>query len=332
LEPAYSFLDSFHPMHNLPPWFLAALILAALTPAGLRAADGTAAAAPDLKVINLWPEGVPGLKADLPPETLVNGGAAHVHSPTLTVWPAPADKANGTAVVICPGGGYTHLSMENEGAAAARWLNSLGVAAFVLKYRLGDYGQPAPLQDVLRALRLVRAQAAAFGVKPDRIGVIGFSAGGHLASCAATLYDDPDGKTGAKLDEISARPDFAILMYPVITMLAPGVHAGSRDALLGRNPSPELLAHYSTEQHVTKNTPPVFLAQAEDDHTVPVDNSVMFYLALRKAGVPAELHLYEVGGHGFGLKPNLGRASEWPARCEEWLRSHQWLPAAPNKT
>jgi len=313
-------------MNHLPSRLLLACSMLLLPVVWLRAADAAMPAPSSLKAIDLWPEGVPGLKADLPPETLVNGGASHVHSPTLTVWPAPADKANGTAVVVCPGGGYTHLSMENEGAAVARWLNTLGVSAFVLKYRLNDYGQPAPLQDVLRALRLVRSQAADFSVKPDRIGVMGFSAGGHLASCAATLYDDPDGKTGAALDATSARPDFAVLMYPVITMLAPNVHTGSRDALLGRGATPELLAHYSTEQHVTKNTPPVFLAQAEDDRTVPVDNSVMFYLALRKAGVPAELHLYEKGGHGFGLKPNLGRVSEWPLRCEEWMRSHNWLP------
>ena len=284
--------------------------------------------APALQVIDLWPEGVPGLKPNATPERITPTSAANIHHPTLTVYPAPAGTANGTAVVICPGGGYSNLSMENEGASIARWLNSRGVAAFVLKYRLKEYGQPAPLQDVLRALRTVRASAASFQVRPDRLGIIGFSAGGHLAACAATLYDDPDGRTGAKLDEVNARPDFAILLYPVITMDPSFTHGGSRTNLIGANPTPEQVAHYSTELHVTRTTPPTFLAQAEDDRTVPVENSIQFYLALRKAGVQAELHLYEKGGHGFGLRQNVGRAAEWPRRCEDWLRSHGWLPAA----
>ena len=282
--------------------------------------------APALQVIDLWPEGVPGLKPNATPERITPTSAANIHHPTLTVYPAPAGTANGTAVVICPGGGYSNLSMENEGASIARWLNSRGVTAFVLKYRLKEYGQPAPLQDVLRALRTVRSQATAFKVNPDRLGIIGFSAGGHLAACAATLYDDPDGKTGAKLDETSARPDFAMLLYPVITMDPAFFHKGSRDNLIGTNPAPELTALYSTELHVTRTTPPTFLAQAEDDRTVPVENSIQFYLALRKAGVQAELHLYEKGGHGFGLKTNVGRAAEWPLRAEDWMRGHGWLP------
>jgi len=284
----------------------------------------------DARVIDLWPEGVPGLRADATPEKLENNRAFNIHHPSLTHYPAPAGKACGTAVVICPGGGYLRLSMENEGTQVAEWLNSLGVSAFILKYRLGEYGHPAPLRDVLRAIRLVRSRAAEFGVKPDRIGVLGFSAGGHLTSSAGTLYNDPDGQTGAKLDEVSARPDFFAPIYPVITMKDPFVHTGSRKALLGATPAPELIEKMSTHQQVTKDTPPAFLVHAEDDKTVPVENTLLFYAALRQAGVPAEVHLYEKGGHGFGMRSDLGQASTWTKRCEEWLRSHGWLtPPAP---
>src|SRR5262249_13982482 len=152
------------------------------------------------------------------------------------------------------------------------------------------------------------------------IGVVGFSAGGHLASCAATLFDDPEGKTGAELDKVSARPDFVGLLYPVITMKDPYVHAGSRQQLLGSNPKPELVEKMSTEDRVTKDDPPIFIAQAEDDRTVPVENSIMFYQAMKKAGVPGELHLYEKGGHGFGMHGTSGEASTWINRFEEWMR------------
>ncbi len=282
--------------------------------------------AADLPVIDLWPEGVPGLKPGLPPETLTNTSAAHVSHPTLTVYAAPEALAGGAAVIICPGGGYVHLSMENEGSAVATWLNSLGVSAFVLKYRLGpECGQPAPLQDVLRAIRTVRSQAAGFKVSPQRVGVIGFSAGGHLASCAATLYDNPAGRTGAALDAVSARPDFALLLYPVITMDPAFAHLGSRTALLGANPAPDLVSLYSTERQITATTPPCFLVHAEDDRTVPIENTIQFYLALRKAKVPAELHVFEKGGHGFGMKSNLGPASTWTLRAADWLKAHGWL-------
>jgi acetyl esterase/lipase len=294
------------------------LLLAVLVP--------TVKAAADLPVIDLWPEGVPGLKPGLPAETIVNNSAAHVSHPTLTVYAAPEGTATGTAVIICPGGGYTHLSMENEGSLVAGWLNTLGVNAFVLKYRLGpECGQPAPLQDVLRAIRTVRSQAAGFKVSPQRVGVIGFSAGGHLASCAVTLYDNPAGRTGAALDTVSARPDFGLLIYPVITMDPTFAHLGSRTALLGRDPAPDLVTLYSTERQITAATPPCFLVHAEDDHTVPLENTLQFYLGLRKAGVSAELHVFEKGGHGFGMKPNLGQASTWPQRAADWMKAHGWL-------
>ena len=282
--------------------------------------------AEDLQTLDLWPEGVPGLRPDAGPENDENDHASNISHPVLLCHPAPAATACGAAVIICPGGGYARLSMENEGTSPAHWLNGLGVSAWILKYRLGDYGHPAPLRDVLRAVRLVRSRAAELGVRPDRIGVMGFSAGGHLAACAGTLYDAPEGRTGAALDAVSARPDFLLLLYPVITMKDPYVHAGSRRQLLGPNPTPALIAHLSTEDQVTKDTPPTFLVATTADRTVPVENSLLFYQALHRAGVAgAELHLYERGPHGFGLKPGYGPTSEWPRLAEQWLRLHGWL-------
>jgi acetyl esterase/lipase len=298
------------------------LILAA----GVAALLAIPLRAEEIKPIDLWPEGVPGLRPDAGPEKDEDNRASNISHPVLLFYPAPAATACGTAVIICPGGGYARLSMENEGTSPARWLNSLGVSAWILKYRLGDYGHPAPLRDVLRAVRLVRSRAAEFGVRPDRIGVMGFSAGGHLASCAGTLYDAPEGRTGAALDAVSARPDFLILLYPVITMKDPYVHAGSRRQLLGPNPTAELIQHLSTEDQVTKDTPPAFLVATTADKTVPVENSIRFYEALHHAGVTgAELHLYERGPHGFGLKPGYGPTSDWPRLGEQWLRLHGWL-------
>jgi acetyl esterase/lipase len=279
------------------------------------------------KKLELWPEGVPGLRADASPEKIENNRASNVHQPYLQVFPAAAGKAVGTAVVVCPGGGYTRLAIEHEGSLVAARLNQLGIAAFVLHYRMVEYGHPAPLRDVLRAIRLVRSRAAGFGVQPNRIGVIGFSAGGHLCATAATMFDDPEGRTGAELDAVSARPDFAAPIYPVITMKEPFVHAGSRRSLPGASPTPEMVEHMSLELQVPKNAPPMFIAGSEDDKTVPVENFLMFYQALRNAGVEAELHLYPKGGHGFGMLTDRGPASTWINRYEDWLRAGGWLTA-----
>jgi acetyl esterase/lipase len=279
--------------------------------------DGQEAKQP--AAVPLWPEGVPGAIKGGGLETLDQGLVRNVHEPSLTPYlPAPG-RANGTAVIVCPGGGYTVLAIDKEGTAVAKWLNSLGVSAFVLKYRLKEYGHPAPLRDVLRAIRLVRSDAARWGVQADRIGVIGFSAGGHLAASAGTLFDSPEGRTGADLDRVSARPDFLILVYPVITFTGPYAHAGSRRALLGENPAPERVEAISLDTRVTKDTPPAFLVHGGTDTAVPPENSALFYLALRRAGVPGELHIYERGIHGFGLQPNHGPISDWSKRCAEWL-------------
>jgi acetyl esterase/lipase len=297
-------------------WKLAALLVAAGWFGGRMVA-----AEP---VIDLWPEGVPGLRADATAEKTENELVSNVHRPTLTWYAPPAGRATGAAVIICPGGGYSVLAWDKEGVEPARWLNSLGLTAFVLKYRLLEYGQPAPLQDVLRAVRLVRSRAVGYGIKPDRLGVMGFSAGGHVAACAGTLYDLPGGRTGAALDAVSARPDFLLLIYPVLTMKDPFTHAGSRSNLLGPAPVPELVERYSTELHVNQNTPPAFLLTTFEDRVVPAENCLEFFEAMHRAGVPAELHAYEKGPHGFGLRPGAGPVSEWPAVCGQWLRLHGW--------
>lgn len=275
--------------------------------------------------IPLWPEGVPGALADSPPEYVEENRVHGVQNPTLTLYPPPAGKANGTVVIICPGGGYGRLAIGHEGNAVADWLNAHGVTCFVLKYRLKEYGHPAPLRDVLRAVRFVRSRAAAYGIDPQRIGVFGSSAGGHLAASAGTLFDHADGRTGHELDAVSARPDFIILLYPVIQMDGPHAHRGSRTNLLGDHPSPERVALLSVDQQVTARTPPAFLVHTAEDKSVPLENSLAFFTALRRAGVPAELHLYEKGPHGFGLRQGLGPTSNWPQRCVEWMQSHGWL-------
>jgi acetyl esterase/lipase len=283
--------------------------------------------AAEARVIDLWPEGVPDLKTNATPEVDDNGRYSNIHHPTLTVYAPSSDKANGTAVIFCAGGGYIRVAVGSNGGEITKWLNSLGVTVFVLKYRVQEYGHPAPLRDVLRAVRIVRSRAAEFGVKPDRIGAIGGSAGAHLAACAGTLYDAPEGRTGAEIDKVSARPDFVVLIFPVITMLDPSASAASRRALLGANPSEELKRHLSVELQVTKDTPPTFLIHSSEDRSVPVENSLLFYQAMRKAGAPMEMHLYPRGPHGSGMSPSLGPTAEWPKHCESWMRFNGWLPA-----
>ena len=239
----------------------------------LAAVLGTAAFAqtPSQRVELLWPTGAPGAV-----------GSEDADKPSITIWPAA--KARGTAVVVCPGGGYGHLAIDHEGKQIAEWLNSLGISAFVLKYRLGPrYRHPAPIDDAQRAIRWVRLHAAEFGVKPDHIGIWGFSAGGHLASTAATHF--ASGKDGASepIDRLSSRPDFAILSYPVISFTTPYTHKGSLRNLLGDSPDPSLVESLSNEKQVTPQTPPTFLFHTNADTGVPPENSVLFYMALRKA-------------------------------------------------
>jgi acetyl esterase/lipase len=256
-------------------------------------------------------------------------GNTEIDQPTLTTY-LPAQNPTRTGVIIAPGGGYQHLSMQKEGEDVAKWLNAHGVAALVLKYRLGPtYHHPAELADAQRAIRTVRAHAAQFGIAADHIGMWGFSAGGHLTASAGTLYNlgpkaDADG-----IDRESAKPDFLILAYPVITMEDPYVHAGSRKYLLGDSPDPALVELLSPEKHVTKDTPPSFIYSTTDDQTVPIMNSVLFYSALVANKVPAEMHLFAHGPHGTGLAPGFPDLKGWPDLLATWMRSRGYMgPAA----
>lgn len=259
----------------------------------------------------LWPHGVPGSLGDEDRD-----------KPTLTIYPAAKPASTSPAVVVCPGGGYTNLAMDHEGKQIAEWLNGRGIAAFVLKYRLGPrYHHPAMINDVQQALRTVRSRAKEFGIAPDRIGVWGFSAGGHLASTAATHF--------ATVDGVTSRPDFAILSYPVLTLTEEQyVHKGSRKNLLGESPDAESLRLLSNELQVTPQTPPTFLFHTNADTGVPPENSILFYLALRKAGVPAEMHIFEKGAHGLGLAQKDPAARMWPALLENWFRTRGILQPA----
>jgi len=271
------------------------------------------------KVELLWPDGAPGAK-----------GTAEGDKPSLTIYLPPKEKANGTAVVIFPGGGYGHLAMDHEGHQIAQWLNSLGIAGFIVQYRHRNsgagYGYPAPIQDAQRAIRMVRSRAVEWNVDPGRIGIIGFSAGGHLASSAGTHFQTRYSEAKDAIDQASCRPDFMILMYPVISFTESYTHKGSRSNLLGKDPDVSLIESFSNERQVTPQTPPTFLVHADDDKGVPPENSIAFYLALRKAGVPAEMHIYEKGGHGFGPGTDKGAVSSWMGRCADWMRGRGLLP------
>jgi acetyl esterase/lipase len=264
----------------------------------------------------LWPGGAPGAV-----------GTEAIDVPTLTPYVPEKPASTGTGVIVCPGGGYANLAMDHEGRQVAEFLNGLGVTAFVLKYRLGPrYHHPSMLQDAQRAIRYVRAHAGENELRADRIGIMGFSAGGHLASTAGTHFDAGTPDAAEPLDRQSSRPDFLILGYPVVTFVEAWTHKGSRDRLLGDAPSPDQLAALSNEKWVTKETPPTFLFHTDADTGVPPENSVMFYLALRRAGVPAELHIYEQGKHGVGLAPKDPVLSTWPARLADWLKVRGLLP------
>lgn len=274
-----------------------------------------------------------------PPATipLWEGKAPHAvgdtatDKPTLTVYRAPAEKANGTGVVICPGGGYGGLAMDHEGRQVAEFFNNLGVTAFILKYRTANKERPgplhpAPLTDAQRAIKLVRLRAKEFGVDPGRVGIIGFSAGGHLASSAATHFDLGLGN-GNAIDNMSSRPDFLILGYPVISMEQGVTHNGSRNNLIGPKPDEKLVEDLSNDKQVTKNTPPTFIFHTSADTVVYPENAVRFYTACKKAGVPVELHIYEKGPHGVGINPkNVSPGTDaWKERLAEWMKSRGLL-------
>ncbi|MGQ9916574.1 MAG: alpha/beta hydrolase [Bryobacteraceae bacterium] len=251
----------------------------------------------------LWPEGAPGAV-----------GNEDVDKPSLTIYPAV--QPNGAAVLICPGGGYVNLAVDHEGRQVAEWFNSFGVTAFVLKYRLAPrYRHPAMIEDARRAMRIIRSRAKEFGIDPARVGVMGFSAGGHLASTLSNHFQEGE------------RPDFAILCYPVISFTTRYTHSGSMRALLGDPPDPALVWELSNELRVTSQTPPTFLFHTNADTGVPPENSILYYLALRRAGVPAELHIYQEGRHGVGLAQKDLVLSTWPSRLKDWMAVRGIIPA-----
>jgi len=269
------------------------------------------------KTMLLWPGGAPGAQGD-----------EDVDKPSLTVFLPLAANATKTAVVVAPGGSYTHLSMEKEGYAIARWLNERGVAAFVLQYRLGPkYHHPVELEDARRAIRMVRANAAEYGIAADRVGMWGFSAGGHLAATVGTKFDAGKADASDVVERQGSKPDFLILAYPVITFHEPDLHRPSLKNLLGDTPDPALVDSLSAETQVTKGTPPTFLFATADDKTVPVMNSVMFYSALVKAGVPVEMHLFQHGAHGAGLATGNPQLSDWPDLLAKWMRERGYMAA-----
>ena len=280
------------------------------------------------KAIPLYPNGVPNSKpapADYVEEMDKNSFVVGVTIPTITPYFADKAKANETAIVICPGGGYIGLSMENEGSNIAKAFNKIGVTAFVLTYRLPSDSimvdkTIGPLQDAQRAIQIIRQRASEWGIDPHKIGIIGFSAGGHLASTAITHFDKV---VINNKDNINLRPDFGILIYPVISM-GPKTHTGSKENLIGKNASQELMDLFSNEKQVTSNTPPTFLVAAEDDNVVPVENSLMFYHALLDNKVKAEMHIYQAGGHGFGLY-NKTTKDLWFDRLTNWMDENGWL-------
>ena len=268
----------------------------------------------------LWPNGAPNNNE------LTNSGQSHnnewvsdVTTPTLTVY--PASHPNGMAIIMCPGGGYGGLAMKHEGHDMAPWFNTQGITYAVLKYRMPNGHHEVPLSDAEQAIRMVREHAAEWGVNPQRVGIMGASAGGHLAASLATLYSSD-----------KTRPDFQILFYPVISMQKGVTHGGSRKNLIGENPSQELEQKYSLERQVSPRTPQAFIMLSSDDDAVPPINGIGYFLALRDHKVPASLHAYPTGGHGWGFRDNFTYKRQWTEELEKWLREGLVFPVSEPTT
>jgi len=303
------------------PWTAAAILaLWAIPVMGQTGKDGPAGtwnedASADTKVLRLWERAAPGALGD-----------AEEDRPSLTMYAPFMGKTVTAAVIVIPGGGYGWLATNHEGRQVANWFNAMGITAFVLRYRLGPkYHHPVELGDAQRAIRLVRARAKEFNVLPDKIGILGFSAGGHLASTAETHFDRGNASAADSIDRVSSRPDFVILAYPVISFVAEYAHAGSAENLLGKNADRALLKSLSNEFNVTAETPPTFLWSSSTDKTVPPQNSVAFYLALQKAGVSAELHVFADAPHGVGLDLRDPSVGMWGRLATEWMRGQRIL-------
>jgi len=281
------------------------------------------------KKLSLWPNAIPNSQKSNEKEVDDSNDilwVTKVQDPDITVYLPSKQQATGQAVVICPGGGYEGLAYDWEGTDIAKWLNSKGIAGIVLKYRLPNsksvkVSYKAPLQDAQRAMRLVRFHAKEWNIDPDKVGIMGFSAGGHLAANLTTHFDHEDSFEKDPIDSLSARPDFAVLIYPVITMKKGITHQGSKNSLLGEDPSEALVKEFSNELNVQSNTPPTFMVHATDDDVVPVENSLLFYKALNEKNISAELHIYPEGGHGFSLALGKGYLQSWTDRLYDWLKN-----------
>ena len=267
--------------------------------------------------MSLWADGAPGAL-----------GTEAKDMPKITVRKVASEKPTG-ALIICPGGGYGGLAMDHEGKQMVQWANSIGLTAVLCDYRHRGkgYGHPAPLQDAQRAVRTVRAKAAEWNIDPNKIGIIGFSAGGHLVSTVITQFDTGDKNASDPIAQQSSRPDFAILCYPVISMGSSFTHRGSEVNLLGENASKETLQAFASERNVRADTPPTFLMHTLEDKPVPVENSLVFYQAMVAKQVPGELHVYQKGPHGVGLARSIPGTSDWPVACQRWLAQLGMTPS-----
>ncbi len=280
--------------------------------------------------LKLWPKGVPGaIKNKEYKESPIDGRGREnryikVSDPTIKVFLPEKDKATGAAILICPGGGYSCLAYDHEGFILAEWLNKQGIAGILLKYRLPsdeimEHKEVGPLQDAQQAMRMIRNNAKQWNLDPDKIGVIGFSAGGHLASTISTQFDRKVYKTK---DTTSARPDFSVLVYPVISMKDGVTHRGSRENLIGKSPSEDMINQYSNELQITKNTPITFMIHSADDGAVPIQNSLGYFKALQDNKVASEIHIFEKGGHGYGMREVKETHKQWQSLMLEWLKMH----------
>ncbi|HAQ18541.1 MAG TPA: xylanase [Prolixibacteraceae bacterium] len=282
---------------------------------------GISGVAQDFK-LKVWPNGAPSSNGmTLPEETFEGKRVRNVSEAEIYVYLPKIGINTGAAVVICPGGGYIIEAMDHEGYDLAEWLTEQGVAGIVLKYRLPYGHHEIPLEDAQRTLRLVHQKAAEWGINPSKIGIAGSSAGGHLASTAGTKFDLGKSDTTDPIEKFSCRPDFMLLLYPVITFNEEFGHMGSRANLIGTGNKWELVEKYSNELHVTAQTPPTFLVLADDDTAVPPRNSVEFYMALKKNKIPAEMHIFKSGGHGFGMTKKNLPVDQWPNLFAQWMKA-----------
>lgn len=278
------------------------------------------------KVIDIWNGKVPDAISNKNINEKIDSAnnwikRKNVTNPTLEMYAAEKNNANGTAVIICPGGAYSALAIDHEGSQVAKWLNSLGITAFVLNYRLPDDAimkdkKIAPLQDAQEAMRIVRLHAKEWNINPNKIGIMGFSAGGHVASTLATHFNH---KVYQTKDSVSARPNFSLLIYPVITMDSATTNTWSRINLIGKNPATKDVIYFSNELQVTNNTPPAFLVHSIDDDAVPVQNSINYAAALHTYNIPCELHIYQSGKHGYGMGRSSNTESSWTEACKKWM-------------